>query len=394
MVLFFANAAGMGAAFTLLGTTLSTSTFAKVTAGGAAAAGVYLLLLRWLNIQYDKVEFGKARWNNLGRWAGSTLFYGMIAAAVMMLVNYISHSGGENSIAFYFVLVLLLFAMSMYRSLYKYNCGMDIRMKLLSERFVRYKNRRYSLVVTDAKAGGDGTLEGSGVIHGCMHQLDKVFIYGPKGLYTARVIFISENGTKTTTANDTFIHFRLKSTMSVPWEDMMVISDAAAAASLPMQEIKAENPYLRGLINDTDTCLTKKAFIDRVFLSFAYSHLLMCGIAPDKEAGDLMDPVFTNMSISFGGLSSPQHEGSFLAAFTDWDALARADSLVHMDKAQVMQVRPDQLISMVRNTADGIILNPYGTRPFLITKDSLDLIEVSDVYKKLFNRRGNDKHEE
>lgn len=129
------------------------------------------------------------------------------------------------------------------------------------------------------------------------------------------------------------------------------------------------NPYLRALLSHEIAVgsdleyhrLLKETLEQAIFLVMGTSR---------KKIDDVMERVAVQGNLSLGAVKSGK--GTFLAAFTDWDALVRWKQMMRNEHAYSLALPFKDVARLLGKAYAGIVINPFGPDGFAMTPDQID----------------------
>ena len=75
---------------------------------------------------------------------------------------------------------------------------------------------------------------------------------------------------------------------------------------------------------------------------------------------------------------------SVLVLFTDWDALLRYSNILEEDNLQLEVRNIKECFHLIPAKYDSIVINPFGPKSFIITKEFMRHIQEVPGYDELF----------
>ena len=162
--------------------------------------------------------------------------------------------------------------------------------------------------------------------------------------------------------------------------------------------VHAENPRLTSMIDRYNDYNCDNTFMSTLVYDACHSRYIVPAIlsANDFHKGDIMDPLLGREAVSFLAVAT---EGSktdnIIPIFTDWAALSSYKEVMNSDEAVSVVLSFKEIIRIMHTSRyTGIVLNPFGPKPFYFSKEYIDHITSLDSYKEEFLYPQNDKESE
>lgn len=344
---------------------------------GMIAMAVNLSVIWIVNNMHD----GTPLKNLKVRWCANILFYTMILMIMEALIYTLRNPAISESNAIMYEFGYA-FAVVMALRLYHNTLGAmypdSERIRILSDKNVRYKGRRSYMLVTQSHLE-KGLCCCTGHVIGNIRMLDQLNVYS-KGMPVtkARVIQIHKDGDRLSDAkggrNVTLI-LNLRKEL----HPYTVLSDVREAFT-EKPEVFAENPRIVGLSSFFGECYRNGEYLSALSDALIHGHYIVPCRVKLEGRGNIASALPPNLNVSVPSVSRNDHAGErILPVFTDWDGVSKWKPFVESTESSVMVVDYQRLISLYDNTFDGIAVNPFNEVSFYLAEDLIALIRRFQV---------------
>lgn len=333
---------------------------------------VSILLIEMLNGIYDKADGYVSKRRYFGRWVHNCCFLSLlICFAYALLYTLVrSESLGIDHTTLYLLVFFVLIGVYLYFLNYRSLMSRKARIKAVTKRQLRYKNRRYYYLVDEVK-DEEKWMKLSGKLHGSIHVKDEVYIYVPEeDSIKANIVKLSVKGESVSKAKDGNIEICLKKDEQTKTiHKYSVISSVEEKVEMTEENL-VENPSLNGLIMGYGKWNHDPNYMSVLLWEISSAEYLMAGRCNEKLDGEITDVLKRNVSAAFPSVSTAMNEKlSILPIFTDWDALNRWKLMMEDKDAMSVIMKYEQIAEIMHTEFDGIVINPFGPFPFYLPND-------------------------
>jgi hypothetical protein len=119
--------------------------------------------------------------------------------------------------------------------------------------------------------------------------------------------------------------------------------------------------------------------------SICHSQYLAAGNAQSVlKNTDIMDILPNRTDVGFPAVTPVGGKEQILPIFTDWDALHRWKDMITAGNSVTIALNFQQLIPLLQDRFTGLVINPFGPKPFALPKELISSIVSSSGYQKEF----------
>lgn len=99
----------------------------------------------------------------------------------------------------------------------------------------------------------------------------------------------------------------------------------------------------------------------------------------------MMDPLNSQTSVSFYSVNTAASpDEACLPVFTDWDALSRYGFVIEDPQSTVLIMNFDKCRRLTEQGYSGIVIDPFGPRPFYLGRDYIATLISLKGYQEEF----------
>ena len=227
--------------------------------------------------------------------------------------------------------------------------------------------RRYTMMVIET----DQDTICTGFVYGEMRVNDAICLHrSDKGDIDAKIIEITCNDKSVTSARNQTVTLKLDRSCRGFLQKYSIISSIQYDADPTI----VENPGLSGVLREYGKFFEDQEYIGTLVYEICMSEYYLIKYTGEKEADERFMSVRLNIDPS----------KDVLVLFTDWDALLRYSNIFEEDNLQLEVRNIKECFHLVPAKYDSIVINPFGPKSFIITKEFMRHIQEVPSYDELF----------
>ena len=227
--------------------------------------------------------------------------------------------------------------------------------------------RRYTMMVIETNQDTICT----GFVYGEMRVNDAVCLHcSDKGDIDAKIIEIICNDKSVTSARNQTVTLKLDHSCKGFLQKYSIIS----SIQYDVDPTIVENPGLSGVLREYGKFFEDQEYIGTLVYEICMSEYYLIKYTGEKEADERFMSVRLNIDPS----------KDVLVLFTDWDALLRYSNIFEEDNLQLEVRNIKECFHLVPVKYDSIVINPFGPKSFIITKEFMRHIQEVPGYDELF----------
>jgi hypothetical protein len=363
---------------------------------------VLILAVNYLNRQYDRISGYMGKRRHFGRWSRTLIFAGLVTILGWMLVLLIflmndMHSFNAHRGWIYVIGMAVLAAVWIYAANYRKNKDAGARIHDLMKENVLQKDRRYTILLEKKTETETDRTDVEGMVHGEVHCGDQVYVLYPhQKEQICRIAEIHAGEQKVTKAKDMMAVITLKDLAKQELPAFTVLSSIHPAQTQLASGVNAaENPYLLGIMMEYVRFNREEGYYDLLFYGICHSQYLAAGTAQSVlKGGDIMDILPDRTDVGFPSVTPVGGKEQILPIFTDWDALHRWKDMIMAGNSVTIALNFPQLIPLLKDRFTGLVINPFGPKPFALSQELLRTIVSSSSYQNEFVLHKEEKKEQ
>lgn len=360
----------------------------------------FVMFINYLNRLYDHVSGFTGKRKMFGRWARTTMLAGLvtffIVALIMIMASPQIKLKDPSVVAAEETVCFLAVAAAVFLYAVNYHKTKDVGARIRDLMYANslQKGRRYTLMVEKNGTAEDERIKINGIVHGEMRVGDEVYHIFPnveEKVY--RITGLEVGGQNVRRAKNVEVIVKLSyrgEQDEIP--AYSIISDVSTYHSKISEGVNnTENPYLSGMLEEYTRFHSNRVYASMLYYSICHATYLTAGIVQNrKSVGDIMDVPQDHTDIGFSSVTQTGKKEQMLPVYTDWDALRNWKEIINSDRSVTILTTFPQLVEMLRNGFSGIVINPFGPRPYALTLDMVESIVTSEGYRKDFvlNKNG------
>ena len=346
-----------------------------------------------LNRWYDRAAGYAGKKRFLGRWSRNEILAGLLTVYVLVVFYMDEHqdviSISQTNLTWIEMLGFAAVGLAVFLYVLTYHKTKDVGVKI---RDLMYANtttyrRRYTLLIEEV-IKNEEELVVCGNVRGEMKSGDEVYLLSPKEAITKiRVKHLSVNDHAChSVKNDraTVTLYGLKEPTDIP--KYTVVSSVATYYSKITDGVNnVENPYLSAVLMEYTNLHQDRNYVGLLYYSICHASYLVAGTVQNKKVvGDIMDVPENRTDIGFSSVSQSGCTEQLLPAFTDWYALKNWKDIVNGEKSITLVVDFPHLVDILKNGFAGMVIDPFGPRPYALTLPMVEEITSSKGYREDF----------
>ena len=227
--------------------------------------------------------------------------------------------------------------------------------------------RRYTMMVIET----DQDTICTGFVYGEMRVNDAIYLHrSDKGDIDAKIIEIICNDKSVTSARNQTVTLKLDHSCKGFLQKYSIIS----SIQYDVDPTIVENPGLSGVLREYGKFFEDQEYIGTLVYEICMSEYYLIKYTGEKEADERFMSVRLNIDPS----------KDVLVLFTDWDALLRYSNIFEEDNLQLEVRNIKECFHLVPAKYDSIVINPFGPKSFIITKEFMRHIQEVPGYDELF----------
>ena len=303
-------------------------------------------------------------------WSKNLFFVGIVAVLIVRLIITSGKSSAlsnKEMIQLYLTMAAIGIAVVIF--------GRQQYTKIKHQRELRHYEkiailngeRRYTMLVIETNQDTICT----GFVYGEMRVNDAICLHcSDKGDIDAKIIEIICNDKSVTSARNQTVTLKLDHSCRGFLQKYSIISSIQYDADPTI----VENPGLSGVLREYGKFFEDQEYIGTLVYEICMSEYYLIKYTGEKEADERFMSVRLNIDPS----------KDVLVLFTDWDALLRYSNIFEEDNLQLEVRNIKECFHLVPAKYDSIVINPFGPKSFIITKEFMRHIQEVPGYDELF----------
>ena len=303
-------------------------------------------------------------------WSKNLFFVGIVAVLIVRLIITSGKSSAlsnKEMIQLYLTMAAIGIAVAIF--------GRQQYTKIKHQRELRHYEkiailngeRRYTMMVIET----DQDTICTGFVYGEMRVNDAICLHrSDKGDIDAKIIEIICNDKSVTSARNQTVTLKLDHSCKGFLQKYSIISSIQYDADPTI----VENPGLSGVLREYGKFFEDQEYIGTLVYEICMSEYYLIKYTGEKEADERFMSVRLNIDPS----------KDVLVLFTDWDALLRYSNIFEEDNLQLEVRNIKECFHLVPAKYDSIVINPFGPKSFIITKEFMRHIQEVPGYDELF----------
>ncbi len=348
-----------------------------------------LIITAWIAMQtantvYDEADGYKNNTKRISRWTKNLAFADLWLAFLVIWVLFMAYHGGAT---FYRGRLLILWwavlaAGILYLLRYTRYTRRRAMIRTLKYQASSCDRRRFHFTVLKAEGN---VLEG--YVQGTMKENDQVYaiLPGTEQPVAARILTIHAADKEVRKAKDIYARVTYDAGQYHLTPYTVLSSQRPMHQITPM--IQAENPRLSGMVSVYTTEFANSDYISLLNYDICHGqYLIPATFGPDqKNHGDMMEPLPGHARVAFLSVNSElEPDKPCLPVFTDWDALGRYGYIIEEPEAASLVMDFNKCTGLMNQGYTGIVINPFGPRPFYLAKEYVQNLTQLKGYQEEF----------
>lgn len=310
-------------------------------------------------------------------WAKNLFFFGivgvLIARLVVMTYIVVSQSGANASrelTQIYLTAIALGIAAVIFTQQQYTKMKHQRELKQLEKNAILNGERRYTMMVVES----DQDTICTGFVYGEMKVNDTICLHcSDKGDIDATIVEILCDDKQVSSAKHQMVTIRLDHSCKDFLLKYSVISSIQTGADSSI----IENPGLSGILREY-----AKFFMDQEYIGTLVYEICMSEYYLIKYTNENVDDErFMSVRLNVNP------DKAVLVLFTDWNALLRYSNIFEEDEIHMEVRNIKECFHLIPAKYDSIVINPFGPKSFIITKDFMRHIQGVLGYDGLFKKQ-------
>ena len=310
-------------------------------------------------------------------WAKNLFFFGivgvLIARLVVMTYIVVSQSGANASrelTQIYLTAIALGIAAVIFTQQQYTKMKHQRELKQFEKNAILNGERRYTMMVVES----DQDTICTGFVYGEMKVNDTICLHcSDKGDIDATIVEILCDDKQVSSAKHQMVTIRLDHSCKDFLLKYSVISSIQTGADSSI----IENPGLSGILREY-----AKFFMDQEYIGTLVYEICMSEYYLIKYTNENVDDErFMSVRLNVNP------DKAVLVLFTDWNALLRYSNIFEEDEIHMEVRNIKECFHLIPAKYDSIVINPFGPKSFIITKDFMRHIQGVLGYNGLFKKQ-------
>lgn len=310
-------------------------------------------------------------------WARNLFFFGivgvLIARLVVMTYIVVSQSGANASrelTQIYLTAIALGIAAVIFTQQQYTKMKHQRELKQFEKNAILNGERRYTMMVVES----DQDTICTGFVYGEMKVNDTICLHcSDKGDINATIVEILCDDKQVSSAKHQMVTIRLDHSCRDFLLKYSVISSIQTGADPSI----IENPGLSGILREY-----AKFFMDQEYIGTLVYEICMSEYYLIKYTNENVDDErFMSVRLNVNP------DKAVLVLFTDWNALLRYSNIFEEDEIHMEVRNIKECFHLIPAKYDSIVINPFGPKSFIITKDFMRHIQGVLGYDGLFKKQ-------
>ena len=303
-------------------------------------------------------------------WSKNLFFVGIVAVLIVRLIITSGKSSAlsnKEMIQLYLTMAAIGIAVAIFgRQQYTKNKHQR-ELRHYEKISILNGERRYTMMVIET----DQDTICTGFVYGEMRVNDAIRLHcSDKGDIDAKIIEIICNDKSVTSARNQTVTLKLDHSCKGFLQKYSIISSIQYDADPTI----VENPGLSGVLREYGKFFEDQEYIGTLVYEICMSEYYLIKYTGKKEEDERFMSVRLNIDPS----------KDVLVLFTDWDALLRYSNIFEEDNLQLEVRNIKECFHLVPAKYDSIVINPFGPKSFIITKEFMRHIQEVPGYDELF----------
>ncbi len=310
-------------------------------------------------------------------WAKNLFFFGivgvLIARLVVMTYIVVSQSGANASrelTQIYLTAIALGIAAVIFTQQQYTKMKHQRELKQFEKNAILNGERRYTMMVVES----DQDTICTGFVYGEMKVNDAICLHcSDKGDVDATIVEILCDDKQVSSAKHQMVTIRLDHSC----RDFLLKYSVISSIQTGVDPSIIENPGLSGILREY-----AKFFMDQEYIGTLVYEICMSEYYLIKYTNENVDDErFMSVRLNVNP------DKAVLVLFTDWNALLRYSNIFEEDEIHMEVRNIKECFHLIPAKYDSIVINPFGPKSFIITKDFMRHIQGVLGYNGLFKKQ-------
>jgi hypothetical protein len=307
-------------------------------------------------------------------WSKNLCFIGIVAVLIVRLIITSRLIGGQSStlsskemIQLYLTMAAIGIAVVIFVRQQYTKIKHQRELRQYEKINILNGERRYTMMVIETNQDTICT----GFVYGEMNVNDAICLHcSDKGDIGAKIVEIVCNDKSVNSARNQTVTIKLDHSCKGFLQKYSIISSIQYDANPTI----VENPGLSGVLREYGKFFEDQEYIGTLVYEICMSEYYLIKYTAENEEDERFMSVRLNVDPS----------KSVLVLFTDWDALLRYSNILEEAELQLEVRNIKECFHLVPAKYDSIVINPFGPRSFIITKEFMRHIQEVPGYDELF----------
>jgi len=307
-------------------------------------------------------------------WTKNLFFFGIVGVLIARLIGmtYVVVSQSQTNAnreltQIYLTTIALGIAVVIFAQQQYTKMKHQKELKQFEKKAILNGERRYTMMVVES----DQDTICTGFVYGEMNVNDTVCLHcSDKGDIDAKIIEIICNDKSVTSARNQTVTIKLDHSCKGFLQKNSIISSIQYDANPTI----VENPGLSGVLREYGKFFEDQEYIGTLVYEICMSEYYLIKYTSEKEEDERFMSVRLNVD----------PDKAVLVLFTDWNALLRYSNIYEEDEIQMEVCNIKECFHLIPAKYDSIVINPFGPKSFIITKDFMRHIQEVPGYDELF----------
>ena len=309
-------------------------------------------------------------------WTKNLFFFGIVGVLIARLIGmtYVVVSQSQTNAnreltQIYLTTIALGIAVVIFTQQQYKKMKHQKELKQFEKKAILNGERRYTMIVIESNQDTICT----GFVYGEMKVNDEICLHcSDKGEVNATIVEILCDNQQVSFAKNRMVTIRLNHSCKGFLLKYSVISSIQASTDPSI----IENPGLSGILREYAKFFMNQEYIGTLVYEICMSEFYLIKYTNENIDDERFMSVRLNVD----------PDKAVLVLFTDWNALLRYSNIYEEDEIQMEVRNIKECFQLIPAKYDSIVINPFGPKSFIITKDFMRHIQEVPGYDELFKK--------
>lgn len=309
-------------------------------------------------------------------WTKNLFFFGIVGVLIARLIGMtyivVSQTGtnaNRELTQIYLTTIALGIAVVIFAQQQYTKMKHQKELKQFEKKAILNGERRYTMMVVESNQDTICT----GFVYGEMKVNDAICLHcSDKGDVDATIVEILCDNKQVSSAKNRVVTIKLNHSCKDFLLKYSVISSIQASADPSI----IENPGLSGILREYAKFFMNQEYIGTLVYEICMSEYYLIKYTNENIDDERFMSVRLNVD----------PDKAVLVLFTDWNALLRYSNIYEEDEIQMEVRNIKECFHLITAKYDSIVINPFGPKSFIITKDFMRHIQEVPGYDELFKK--------